>query len=630
VKTEANERRFLPMKAVFVALLFTTSCGSSEAPGGGGGSVGAAGSAGGTPGASTGSGGATGGASSGAGGGNTGGSATGGASPGAGGGGGNTGGSAAGGASSGGGGGGGNTGGGATGGASSGAGGGGGSTGGSAGLRDSGAPDVSGPTTDASDARAADSPAPESGGDGGSIRTTRWLLTAKSSGTYAYNLGMFPSPGPGATIDSHNVLQGLSWSPDTKSILYNSAGLFIRDMSGDVPGVPVLLASLPAGPAYFGWSADSKSVAFIGNNGQLLGLDPSEIVPTLHPIANGVRDYAWGPLGAKLAFSDPSGTYLIDVNAGNPGTRVGLNLPMLDAGVVSSCVAFKWSPDGRWLACQASGRIFLTDLGGATPVSKIVQMPGATTAPSVSNLQFSSDGALLAFSAVQNRTVPDIYYVATADPALAAILVTAGAAPGETARYYYWNQDFPLLAYILESTTLTQRYFAVALSGTTVGQAIPLPTPSNLPGGSPSLLWIPRSPAMITWNATASGLVLFDPTQPSPQPVPLAEPDAGMSGYYAVTVDGAYFAFGSGTTLDILSLQDRSRGSSTPLPGTMSTVILPLVWSPDSKFLALMTRSPTMSTNFPVYLVRVDGVNTSSPILLMTTDSFGVPFEWQP
>jgi hypothetical protein len=626
VKTQANALRFLPMKAAFFALLVAvSSCGSSEAPGGSGG---AGGSAGGTPGASTGSGGATGGASSGAGGsgGNTAGSATGGASSAAGGGGGNTAGSATGGASSAAGGGGGNTGGTATGGASSGAGGGGGNTGGSAGLGDSGTPDVSGPTTDASDARTADSLAPESGADGGSIRTTRWLLTANSSGTYAYNVGKFPSTGPSVNIDSRDVIPNVAWSPDAKSILYNSSGLFMRDMSGDVPGAPVLLTSLPSGPG--GWSADSKSVAFFANN-QLIWIDPSEVVPTLHPIANGPRDYAWGPVGGKLAFSDASGAYITDINAGNPGARVALNLPMVDAGTVSSCVRFNWTPDGRWLACTDSGRVFLVDLRGATPVSKIVNMP-TVTSPSFFNMRFSSDGTLLAFSGVQNRTVADTYYVATADPALAAILVTAGAAPNETARYFYWSQGPNLLAYVLESPTLTQKYFAVALSGTMVGQAIPLPTPSNLPGGSPSFIWIPGSPALVTWNASVSGLVLFDPTQPSPQPVPLVEADAGRLLFYAITVDGAYLAYGSGTALGILSLQDRSRGSSTPLPGASGTAIAQLRWSPDSKFLALMTLSPTMTSGYPVYLVRTDGVNTSSPIMVGTGDSFGVPFAWQP
>jgi hypothetical protein len=222
----------------------------------------------------------------------------------------------------------------------------------------------------------------------------------------------------------------------------------------------------------------------------------------------------------------------------------------------------------------------------------------------------------------------DIFYLAVADPAMTAKLLTEGLADTESAGFPDWNPSFDYLGYGINESTPTQKYFAVLLSGTMAGRPIPLPTPSNVPPGTLPFSWIARSRALVTWNAAASGLVQFDLMQASPQPTPLVEIEGGEVSAYALSSDGAALAYGGFATMGVISLPDGSRRSSMPVAPTSVNLVQQLRWSPDSKFLALMTR-----TNVPTYdvlLMRVDGVNTSSAIFVTGETSIsGITFAWQ-
>jgi tricorn protease len=116
------------------------------------------------------------------------------------------------------------------------------------------------------------------------------------------------------------------WSPDGKRIAYVSDRtgedeIWVIDQQG---GAPEALTTAGAGMRYAPeWSADGSRLAFSDKDGKLyvLTVADKKVVEIADDERGRIRDYAWSPKGAFLAFSmtDPNDTRSIHVWSGEDG-----------------------------------------------------------------------------------------------------------------------------------------------------------------------------------------------------------------------------------------------------------------------------------------------------------------------
>lgn len=178
---------------------------------------------------------------------------------------------------------------------------------------------------------------------------------------------------PYRVTHDHRWIAGLTWTPDSRSIIYSSdrGGLFLLWKIAASGGEPELVPA--AGPDVFSpsLSRDGRRLAFVRRTITVnLWRMPLKPIGAPEKLTGSVRmsaDPDLSPNGKKLALaSDRSGSWEIwvsDADGSKPGRITALN-----AGQTRSP---RWSPDGRWIAFDARpaghGDIYITGAEGISP-----------------------------------------------------------------------------------------------------------------------------------------------------------------------------------------------------------------------------------------------------------------------
>jgi hypothetical protein len=478
------------------------------------------------------------------------------------------------------------------------------------------------------------------GGEGGDgtvvppVKTTRWLAFSHDKGVFAYDVTKFPVETALVTLGAAPqapYYYGLSWSPDGRTLVYANGGKYqARDMSGEVPGEPRLLLSAPEAPTLnrivpLGWSAGSDSVSIVSKR-TLSVLDPSVDAPTLHPLTTTVLSYAWAPRGNRLLFSDDKGSYVVAVDHGVPGTPIPVD-PGSDI----------WSPTGAQLAgITKAGNLSLTTFSATSASFELItdgsgEQPSGSAGhggvPAVEGdppvewafVNFSPDGSQLSFSAEIDGK-PLRPYIVTVEPSLGKPkLIAPGAAEGNESICYWWSPDGAQVICESFDNSGSQAFAAAPATGDVI----------ELAAKSFWTDWrwspAPERHQLVTTHFDGN-------TQYSLGMVDLAAPDE------LVTLDAlrpTSFTVGPrGTHVGYMRQDDKHALHLVSIDDpadkldieTDPTAYDPLMWewSPDNRFISLSDGS------FRMRLVRFDGTNVTTPVILRERSQYRIYSSWQP
>ncbi len=460
------------------------------------------------------------------------------------------------------------------------------------------------------------------GGVGGSSFTHRWLAFNQDA-AYVYDTTKFPDVDAAVSIGNGTVGP---WSPDGRKLIFGNKGvLYASDMTDATPGTAVLLVAVPGLPSQslgfsvsnINWLGDSRSIATVVGT-TLSTFDASLAAPPIHSITSTLTSLSLSPANAKLVYRDGTGTFLVNITAGTPGSSVAV-----DAGT-----NIVWAPNGLAFASVKSGNLYLTDVSGATPVTSSLTT-AATGSPSVVNPVFSPNGDKLVFYGNQDRTEPDVYVVdlhgapgniKRVNPALSA----TGSASVCCSYVSPWSADSKWLLYGSNDTSnaAATGLFIVDLSGSTPG------APVQFKGANYFNAWAPGD---LVFGSNNGGLTFlqFNPQTPATDPKTLFTTAAASN----PTLNHAATAFAYVTKYDLYladAVNPNTTPTDVPLDGGYDAVGT-FGWSSDSKFVAVVDNLTSYLTpQYRVRLLRVDGVTPSTPVNIHAQSTNYVHLAWQP
>lgn len=464
------------------------------------------------------------------------------------------------------------------------------------------------------------------------VLPTRWYVFAHEKGVFAYDTTQFPAPEGLLTLSSkaqYPSYYSVLWSPNGRSVLYGDSGTYYVSELTDVASTPRLMFNslsypqIPAPPV--SWSADSQSLA-LATGYSISVLDPAQAAPTLYPLTSTAKSYHWAPAGDRLLYEDASGVHVVRVDHGTPGTPVDL-----DAGVLS------WAPNGTQLVGTKNGEITLTTLSGNTAALQVLTTfnpppepapaPGGAggeggTPPVVEPavnaypIGFSPDGSKLAFNAGGDGAYK-AYTMALEPSPAAPKAVVSGGPSGTNVSCDSWSPDGTLLTC---SLAIVDGY---SFMGDAAGGAPIRVRESENNGSIGGWTWSPN-PAKhqlfgLEWVENASKLLMLD----------LAKPKTTVLLYngntpFSVNSAGSLLTYVANRKVYVVNL---AAPLSTPAEIVTdqigSTQPVPL-WSPDGQFISIT------DDRHQQRLVRVDGVNVSTPLSLQLTGKYTIYGAWQP
>jgi hypothetical protein len=306
-------------------------------------------------------------------------------------------------------------------------------------------------------------------------------------------------------------------------------------------------------------------------------------------------------------YSDASGTYVVDVDHGAPGTPLS---------ILSGSAACAWAPDGAHLACAQSGVVTLVDLSVSPPTKTIVTHPVVAT-PSADRPAYSHDGSSFVFTGAQERISRDAYYVKTdaASPTavhLGHVLTGTQSASGPS-----WNATLPWVGFLAYEPS-------GVLYASDLGAASP--TDVALGAASTPFYWLPASPRLVAAGSTTT-IDLVDPRQPG-SPVRLVSDtstfDKFMPGSESV------LAYNLAQVIKLVSIDDPAKPPTVIriVSGLYDYIVL-WTWAPDAKFIAVSEYANAGGT-YALKLMRVSGTAASTVVTINGRSSGGVYYFWQP
>jgi Tol biopolymer transport system component len=453
------------------------------------------------------------------------------------------------------------------------------------------------------------------GGDAGQpepVQATGWLAFNNEFGVYVYDLEQFPSQDGLIQLEGQGYVQ--SWSRDGKWLAYLSgANWYAVDMTGDAPAEPLLLAAVTPrnGDLYpveaFSWSADSKTAAVLGGS-TLSVFDPTQAAPSLHPVTTTLLSYAWAPVGNRLLYRDASGSHVVEVDRGVPGTAIDV-----------PATAAVWAPDANALAGSSGGTVFLTTLSGASAMTVPLTSPTAAS-PTVGQLWFNHDGSKLAYSGRLDREKADV------------VVIPLSPAPGEPEHPHaalddehqglspVWHPQRDWIVYSTYGLDI-ETFYARDLSDE---ESEPL-----LIGESyvPTWVWSPVAPRLFGVTQAPYEFVMFDAAAANPALTPL-----GTTDIYGRVQSSPASSVVSYSSAHSLYLIDAADAEPTPfeimINGSGSADrIGNWQWSADGKFIAAVDNRSSYDEQL---LIRVEGAVSSTPVRLGGRSDVSIVFRLQP
>jgi Tol biopolymer transport system component len=210
-------------------------------------------------------------------------------------------------------------------------------------------------------------------------------------------------------------LHDIQWSSDNQRIAYTADAavedvieLYVVDVSGSPPWaserVNVTFSSFDQDVLWFGFSADSRWLAFVANQDDVDRFDlyiadvggatpgaPVRVNPTTSEVAAPPPTVSWSPDGTRLlylaegALDGAGGLWVSNVDSGGAAAPVK----------VAAAYVAHWAPRGRKLAV-INTQVYLVDLSGPSPAAP--QLLSGTLDPAAGEeLAWAPDGSRLAF-----------------------------------------------------------------------------------------------------------------------------------------------------------------------------------------------------------------------------------------
>ncbi|AKU14771.1 PD40 domain-containing protein [Luteipulveratus mongoliensis] len=185
-----------------------------------------------------------------------------------------------------------------------------------------------------------------------------------------------------------------SYSPDGTRIAFvgGDIGFSVMVMNADGTGDQWLIDG-PSVPSYPRWAPDGQSVAYQFDGIGRIGLDGSR--STLSPSEDNDLAASWSPSGTRLATASPRDieTPWPDDSTGKIRIRSGDGQVVRRTIPLPGAVRVAWSPDGRQIAAEARGDLYLIN-----PNTGSVRQVTATPDVQESDPTWSPDGTKLAYA----------------------------------------------------------------------------------------------------------------------------------------------------------------------------------------------------------------------------------------
>ena len=450
------------------------------------------------------------------------------------------------------------------------------------------------------------------GAIGGGSTGPHWLSFNHIQGVFAYDVSRYPDSAGLFKLSAKAAGAGFGvgpWSPDGRWFLYQDfADIICRDMNQAMPGAPLLIGTMipdrdfsALSVARLSWSADSKSLA-LATGKSLVTFDPSHEHPTFNTVSASIQAASWAPAGNRLFYIDATGSHVVSVTAGQPGTSQPLDITLFKT----------WSPDGKLVAAISGVDLVLIDVTGATPAVVKVTSPSVAQ-PYVSNVLFSPNGKALAFTGAQTRATADLYYVSL-DPLGAPQPITGSPANSAGAsNFAFWSPDGRWLGFNANS----QRR-AVDVANGALGVPFTLKAQSNS-----TFSWLTQTPnTFVAWGiAPGATFATYDLSKPDADPVGVL---TSASLDYGLSPVGDILA---ADDVDAVAIQDLH----APPPAADVRVYLAssttqLRWSPDGRFLSIIAED----TGYRQEIIHMTGSTPSKPLPLGDGSGANITSLWQP
>jgi hypothetical protein len=454
------------------------------------------------------------------------------------------------------------------------------------------------------------------GGSGGSgpLSPQRWFVFTQSQGVFAYDVTKFPSSSGLVSLKFPG--RAMVWSPDGRRLAsWGGGDVYCYDMQVTLPDAPSLLLTGAMGEdeaiPLLTWSADSKTLAVTatavvptGSNPNppalLKVLDPAVPAPLIRTLSNNVTSVVWAPVGDRLLFTEGSVTHVLSVKSGVPGAELLLK-----------GVGYSWSPDGKTLMAVSAGNITLTDVTQTVPAPVTISSP-SVSAPTITHVAFSPDGAVLLYQGVQIREgATDVFRVALKPTIGTPVRVSTGLTGTASAALVSSSADGKWVIYNSSGT------WAVDVSGATPGTPLQIAaSPSN------SASWLSTAPQKFL-GVAASGLSLFDLSSPGASPLTVVSGQPNSSALNPSSNVVGYSTLANLNLRDLDHLENPAGNISVAGSATLGA----WQWSGDGKFISLVEQTSASSL---VRLVRPDGTTPSVAVALHTSSTTVPRFFWQP